>query len=395
MADILQGVRILDLSQVMAGPFGTLILGDLGAEIIKIENPEGGDLCRNNRQYVHKGESAYFLSLNRNKKSVTLNLHKKIALEAFYDLVKISDVVYDNFRPGTLEKFGIDYDTLKEINPAIISCSVSGFGAESPYKDRPALDLLIQAMGGVMSFTGEEKGRPPVRLGYPMGDLGAAMYAAMSVLAALFHRSVTGKGQRCDIAMLDAQLSFMTYRAQYYFLAGVIPEPIGSAHATSVPIRAFRTLDGEYVTIEASHEKFFRNLCTVLELPELTSDERFSTLAARTRNREALIHILEGKFLERTRDEWIERLVAGDVPAGPVNHLDEALAEASILARDMVVNVEHLGEPIKMVGNPIKMSGLGRQTFSAPPTLGQHNEEILARYLEYPPQKIQEILSSD
>lgn len=392
MADILKGVRILDLSQVMAGPFGTLILGDLGADIIKIENPEGGDLCRNNRQYLHKDESAYFLSLNRNKKSLTLNLRHEKAREAFYDLVKTSDVVYDNFRPGTLEKLGIDYETLQKLNPRIISCSVTGFGSDSPYKDRPALDLLIQAMGGVMSFTGEEVGRPPVRMGYPMGDLGAAMYATMAVLGALYHRGVTGKGQRCDIAMLDAQLSFMTYRAQYFFLAGVVPEPIGSAHSTSIPIRAFRTGDGKYVTVEASHEKFFRNLCTVIEQPELARDERFSTLAARAKNRDALIPILEKKFLERTRDEWMERLVAGDVPAGPVNQLDEALANPSILARNMVVDVDHLGESIKMIGNPIKMSGLGEQTFSAAPTLGEHNDEILGGYLNYSPEKIRDIL---
>jgi crotonobetainyl-CoA:carnitine CoA-transferase CaiB-like acyl-CoA transferase len=393
MAEILKGVRILDLSQVMAGPFGTLILADLGAEIIKIENPEGGDLCRNNRQYLHKGESSYFLSLNRNKKSVTLNLRNEKAREAFYDLVRISDVVYDNFRPGTLEKLGIDYETLKKLNPRIISCSVTGFGQDSPYKDRPALDLLIQAMGGVMSFTGEEPGRPPVRMGYPMGDLGGAMYATMAVLGALYHRQVTGNGQRCDIAMLDAQISFMTYRAQNYFLADVVPDPIGSAHATSVPIRAFRTRDGKYVTVEASHQKFFRNLCTVIGMPELASDERFVTLDVRGRNREVLLPILEQKFLEKTRDEWMALLIAGDVPAGPVNTLDEALANPSVIARNMVVNADHLGESIKMVGNPIKMSAMGEHTFRGAPTLGEHNDEVLAQLLGYAPDKISAILN--
>lgn len=392
MAEILKGVRILDLSQVMAGPFGTLILGDLGAEIVKVENPDGGDLCRNNRQYLHKDESAYFISLNRNKKSLTLDLRDEAARAAFYDLVRISDVVYDNFRPGTLEKLGADYETLRKVNPRIISCSVTGFGSDSPYRHRPALDLLIQAMGGVMSFTGEEKGRPPVRLGYPMGDLGAALYAAMAVLAALYHRGVTGVGQRCDIAMLDAQISLMTYRAQYYFLAGIVPQPIGSAHATSVPIRAFRTADGEYITIEASHQKFFRNLCKVLDMPELAEDERFATLDVRAKNRDALVAILERKFIERTRDEWMELLVAGDVPAGPVNHLNEALANPSILARNMVVDVEHGGESIKMVGNPIKMSALGEEIFSPPPKLGEHNEEILRNYLGYSDEQIYALL---
>ena len=189
---ILNKVRILDLSQIMAGPFGTLILADLGAEVIKIENPEGGDLSRATMHYTHKGESAYYLSFNRNKKSMTLNLRHEKAREIFYELVKGADVVYDNFRSGTLEKLKIDYDTLKKVNPKIISCSVSGFGSDSPYKDRPALDLLIQAMGGVMSFTGEP-GRPPVRLGYPMGDLGGGIFAAMAVLGALYYRELSGR----------------------------------------------------------------------------------------------------------------------------------------------------------------------------------------------------------
>lgn len=260
MAEILKGVRILDLTQYMAGPYETLILADLGAEVIKIENRKGGDLSRNIQQYTHKGESAYYLTFNRNKKSMTLNLRSDKAREIFYELVKISDVVCDNFRPGTLEKFKIDYESLRKVNPRIISCSVTGFGLDSPYKDRPALDLLIQAMGGVMSFTGEPGG-PPVRLGYPMGDLGGGIFGAMSVLAALYYRQITGKGQKCDIAMLDAQISLMTYRAQYYFLENVIPEPIGSGHVSAIPIRGFKAKDGKYLTIDAAQDKFFQNLC--------------------------------------------------------------------------------------------------------------------------------------
>jgi CoA:oxalate CoA-transferase len=387
MANILKGVRILDLSQIMAGPFGTMILADLGAEVIKIENPEGGDLSRNTRQYTHKGESAYYLSFNRNKKSMTLNLREERGRQIFYDLVKTSDVVYDNFRPGILEKLRIDYGNLKKANPKIICCSVSGFGSDSPFKDRPALDLLIQAMGGVMSFTGEPD-RPPVRLGYPMGDLGGGMYAAMAVLGALFYRQVTGEGQRCDIAMLDAQISLMTYRAQYYFLEGVIPKPIGSAHASAVPIRAFQARDGKYLTVEASQQKFFQNLCQVIGTEGLATDERFSTLAVRLKNRDALMKILEDKFLEKDRDEWVDLLVKGDVPAGPVNNLAESLSNPSVLARNMVVPVKHLGETIKMAGNPIKMSALGEEVFEGAPTYGQHTDEILSRYLGYTPEQI-------
>jgi crotonobetainyl-CoA:carnitine CoA-transferase CaiB-like acyl-CoA transferase len=390
MAQILKSVRILDLSQYMAGPYGTLILGDLGAEVIKFEAPEGGELSRMVRQYKHKGESAYYMSFNRNKKSVTMNFKSDKARKVFYEFVKISDVVWDNFRPGILEKFKIDYESLKKVNPKIISCSVSGFGSNSPYKDRPALDLLIQGLGGVMSFTGEP-GRPPARLGYPMGDLGGGVFAVMAVLAALYYREITGKGQRIDIAMLDAQISLLTYRAQYYFLEKVIPEPIGSGHVSAIPIRAFKTRDGKYLTVEASHEKFFQNLCAVFGMESLGKDPRFSTMDARLTNRDALFEIMEKKFLERDRDQWVDLLTKGDVPAGPVNNLAEALSDPSVLARNMVVSVNHLGDEIKMVGNPIKMSEMGPEVFEAPPTLGQHTEEVLSKYLGYSKEQIDDL----
>jgi crotonobetainyl-CoA:carnitine CoA-transferase CaiB-like acyl-CoA transferase len=382
MAEILKGVRILDLSQYIAGPYGTLVLGDLGAEIIKIENPEGGDLARNLRQYTHKGESAYYLSLNRNKKSFTLNFRSPKATEIFYELVKIADVVYDNFRSGMLERFKIDYESLKKINPKIISCSVTGFGETSPYKDRPALDLLIQAYSGVMSFTGEP-GRPPVRLGIPMGDLSGAMFAVMAVLGALYYRQVTGKGQRLDISMVDGLLSLMTYRAQYYFLEKEIPQPVGSGHVSAVPIRAFMAKDGKYLTIDAAQDKFFQNLCQVLGIEEVGQDPRFNSVGARLKNRDALFDILEKKFLEKNRDEWVDLLIKGDVPTGPVYNVAQALADPSVLARNMVVSVNHLGEEIKMLGNPIKMSEMGEEVFGGAPTLGQHTEQILSEYLGY------------
>lgn len=387
MADILKGVRILDLSQYIAGPYGTLLLGDLGAEIIKIENPEGGDLARNLRQYTHKGESAYYLSFNRNKKSLTLNFRNPKATEIFYELVKVSDVVYDNFRSGMLEKFKIDYQSLKKINPRIISCSVTGFGSDSPYKDRPALDLLIQAYSGVMSFTGEP-GRPPVRLGIPMGDLNGAMFAVMAVLAALYYRQLTGKGQRLDIGMLDGLVSLMTYRAQYCLMGKEIPEPVGSGHVSAVPIRAFKARDGKYLTIDAAQDKFFQNVCAVLAIAETGKDPRFNSVAARLKNRDALFEILEKKFLEKDRDEWVDLLIKGDVPVGPVNDVAQALADPSVLARNMVVPVDHMGEEIKMLGNPIKMSEIGEEVFMGAPTLGEHTEHILSGYLGYSKDKI-------
>ena len=390
MAEILKGVRILDLSQYIAGPYGTLVLGDLGAEIIKIENPDGGDLSRNIRQYTHKGESAYYLSLNRNKKSVTLNFRNPKATEIFYDLVKVSDVVYDNFRSGMLEKFKIDYDTLKNINPRIISCSVTGFGSDSPYKDRPALDLLIQAYSGVMSFTGEP-GRPPVRMGIPMGDLSGAMFAVMAVLGALYYRQVTGKGQRLDISMVDGLLSLMTYRAQYYFLEKAVPEPIGSGHVSQVPIRAYEGKDGKYLAIDSAQDKFFQNLCRAMGIEEVAKDPRFNSMGARLKNREAVDEILEKKFREKDRDEWVDLLIQGDVPVGPVNDLSQALNNPSILARKMVVPVNHMGEEIQMVGNPIKMSEIGEEVFAGAPTLGQHTGQVLQKVLGYSPNQIESL----
>jgi CoA:oxalate CoA-transferase len=387
MAEILKGVRILDLSQYIAGPYGTLVLGDLGAEIIKIENPDGGDLSRNIRQYTHKGESAYYLSLNRNKKSFTLNFRSPKATEIFYELVKVSDVVYDNFRAGMLEKFKIEYETLKKINPRIISCSVTGFGSDSPYKERPALDLLIQAYSGVMSFTGEP-GRPPVRLGIPMGDLSGAMFAVMAVLGALYYRQVTGKGQRLDISMVDGLLSLMTYRAQYYFLEKALPGPLGSGHVSQVPIRAYEAKDGKYLAIDSAQDKFFQNLCRAMGIEEVAQDPRFHSMGARLKNRAAADEILEKKFREKDRDEWVDILIKGDIPVGPVNNLAQALIDPSILARHMVVPVNHQGEEIQMVGNPIKMSEMGRETFEGAPTLGQHTEQILFERLGYSGEQI-------
>jgi formyl-CoA transferase len=291
-----------------------------------------------------------------------------------------------------LEKFKIDYDTLKKINPRIISCSVTGFGSDSPYKERPALDLLIQAYSGVMSFTGEP-GRPPVRMGIPMGDLSGAMFAVMAVLGALYYRQISGKGQRLDISMVDGLLSLMTYRAQYYFLEKAVPEPIGSGHVSQVPIRAYEGKDGKYLAIDSAQDKFFQNLCRVMGIEEVAKDPRFNSMGARLKNREAVDEILEKKFREKDRDEWVDLLIQGDVPVGPVNDLAQALNNPSILARKMVVPVDHLGEEIQMVGNPIKMSEIGEEVFEGAPTLGQHTERVLQKVLGYSPERIKALQS--
>jgi CoA:oxalate CoA-transferase len=386
MISPLSGVRVLDLSQMLAGPFGSMILGDLGAEIIKIEKPDGGDIGRGMPPHFFHGESVYFLSVNRNKKSMTLDLKDSQGLEIFYRLAKISDVVFDNFRPGILEKLRIDYDSLKKINSRIISCSVSGYGQTGPSKDQPAFDLIVQARGGIMSYTGEP-GRMPVRMGAPMGDLTGGLYAAHGVMAALYQREKTGEGQRLDISLLDSQLSLQIYRALYYLYAGEVAAPVGSGHVSAHPIGAFKTKTFDIV-IDTNTDKFFQELCELLGCGELASQPRFLTRADRLKNKEALYEILGNIFLQKTGKEWLERL-EGRLPAGPINTVDMALSDPQILARNMVVETTHRsGEKMKLLGNPIKMSSAPDGAAAPPPALGENTDQILRDLLNFSPGEI-------
>jgi len=385
----LAGIRVLDLSQLLAGPYGSMILADLGAEVIKIEKPGAGDIGRGMPPHFFQGESVYFLSINRNKKSITIDLKAKEGLEIFYRLVGLSDVVYDNFRPGVLEKLGLDYETLKKINPRIISCSISGYGQTGPFKDRPAFDLIIQARGGIMSYTGEP-GRMPVRMGAPMGDLSGGVFAAQGVLAALYQREKTGRGQRIDISLLDCQISLLIYRGLYYLFAGEIAQPVGSGHVSAIPIRAFKTKTFDIV-IDANTDKFFQELCAGIGQEALISDPRFGGRGERLKNKEALYAILEEAFLQKRGEEWLE-ILEGRVPVGPINTVDMALSDPQILARDMVVETTHRsGEKIKLLGNPIKMLTEGEKYFAPPPSLGEHTEEVLGKLLHFDPAEIQRL----
>jgi len=389
MTPPLSGVRVLDLSQMLAGPFGSMILADLGAEVIKIEKPGEGDIGRGMPPHYFHGESVYFLSVNRNKKSLTLDLKAKDGLDIFYRLVKVSDVVFDNFRPGIVEKLRIDHESLKKINPRVISCSVSGYGHTGPFKDRPAFDLIVQARGGIMSYTGEP-GRMPVRMGAPMGDLTGGIYAAHGVMAALYQREKTGQGQRIDISLLDSQLSLQIYRGLYYLYAGEIAQPVGSGHVSANPIRAFKTRTFDIV-IDANTDKFFQELCEGLDRQELASDPRFITRADRLKNKEALYGILEKVFLEKPGDEWLQRL-EGRLPAGPINTVDMALSDPQVRARNMIVETTHRsGEKMKLLGTPIKMSPAGEPQFTPPPALGEQTEQILKALLNFTPLEIKQL----
>jgi crotonobetainyl-CoA:carnitine CoA-transferase CaiB-like acyl-CoA transferase len=383
----LAGVRVADMTQALAGPFGSRFLGDLGAEVIKIEMPGTGDMTRKFAGPSLKGESGYFMAINRNKKSVTLNLRTEKGKEIFKKLIKVSDVVFENFRPGTTKKMGLDYDVLKEINPRIIYCAMSGFGSTGPYKYRPAFDYIIQAIGGVMSVVGEP-GRPPVHTGFPIADLNGGIFSVLAIVAALYARERSGAGQYIDVSMLDIMISMWAFMGQFYLLGGEIPGPVGSGHVTNVPLGAFKAKDS-YVVITCPQQKFYENLAAAIskEVPkfsDLPHDDRFSTPSKRLENREELGKILHEALPTKNRDEWLKIFEKADVPAAPVNNVAEAFRDPQVLSRNMIAEFDHpLGGKVKTMGNALKFSQVEKEVFNPPPLLGQHNEEIICDFLEY------------
>lgn len=385
----LSNIRILDLTLIMAGPYCTLILGDLGAEVIKIEKPGEGEGSRGMPPYYFEDESAYFIAMNRNKKSMTLDLKSGKGKEIFYELAKKSDVVVDNFRPGVVKKLGIGYDALKKINPRIICCSISGYGQTGLFKDRPAFDLVIQARGGIMSYTGEPE-QMPVRMGAPMGDLAGGLFAAQGILAALYQRERTGRGQMIDISLVDCQTSLLTYRAQYYFVGKEIAQPVGSGHVSAHPIRAFRTKTFDIV-IDANTDNIFVELCNAIGAPDMCTNPKFILRENRLKNKGELYAILEKVFLTKTGEEWLE-LLEKRIPIAPINTIDKALSDPQTLGRNMVPEIDYgNGKKLKILGNPIKMSEIEQEVFKAPPRLGQHTEEILTHILNYSSEQIKEL----
>ena len=392
MQTLLSGIRVLDLTRMLAGPYGTQLLADMGAEIIKIEDPTG-DPMRQMGPHFSRGESAYFLSANRGKKSVTLNLKSAEGRQIFFDLVAVSDVVFENFRPGVMERLGLTYDTLKSHKPSIILCSISGYGQNGPRREQPAFDLVLQALGGGLSITGEP-GQVPVRMGLPIADLAGGMFGAMAVAAALHRRGQTGEGAHLDISLLDGQVSLLTYMAQYYFISGEVPRSWGAQHENVVPYNAFATSDGSLV-VAAFAQKFWRGLCRALELDELADDPRFATNPDRRQNRNALNALLAERFETRSTAEWMTRLQEAGVPAGPIQRVDEVLDDPQILARNMRITVEHptIG-PLEMLGNPIKVSDT-EETITPPPLLSQHTEQVLSELLGYSPEKIAALQEAD
>ena len=386
----LEGIRVIDITTFMSGPFATMVLGDLGAEIIKIEQAGSGDSSRQIPPHFHEGESLYYISLNRNKKSVTLNLNTDKGKEILYGLVKKADIFFDNFRPGVLKKLGLDYERLKEINSQIISCSITAFGPDGPYGQRPAYDLTIQALSGAMSMTGEKEGRRPLRLGVPMGDLASSMWALVGIFAALRHRDKTGEGQLIDIALLDSLAAFITYPALYCTYAGEVAKPLGSGHQAVVPFDAFKTKD-YYMAVSCGNEKFWQLLCDALGLEELKTDPKFSKMGDRLKHKQELNSILNEVFATRTNAEWQAILDQAGVPCGAVNTIDKVLEDPAILHRNMVISVNHSGKDLRFFGNPIKMSATPITEYRTPPHLGADNEEVFGDYLGFSAQDVKKL----
>jgi len=388
---VIQGLKILDASRVMSGPFASMLLGDYGAEVVKVEDTDMGDETRHWYPPTIEGESAYYLSANRNKKDIALNLKTKDGLEIFRRLAKDSDVLIENFRPGVTQKLGIDYDVICKINPGIIYCSISGFGQTGPYRDYPGYDLIVFAMGGLMSITGEE-GRPPVRVGVPVADMCAGLYAVTAILAALRYRDQTGRGQRIDISMHDVQVSLLTHQAMSYFATGVDPVKHGSSHANLAPYQAFVGSDNEYFVLAIGNDKLWSDLCAALGDPAL-SDSKFQTNPDRMKNKTELISILNGHFLKKPAKFWIDFATKAGVPTGPISKISEVLSDEQVKSRNMLVEIPNprTGKQLKQLGTPVKFSEAKTSIRYAPPGQGEHSLEIL-RNLGYDEKQIQEFM---
>jgi len=369
----LDGVRVLDLSRVLAGPYATMVLGDLGADVLKVEHPERGDDTRHWGPPFSGGESAYFLSVNRNKRSIGVDLKDQEGLERVKKLAAGADVLIENWRRGALEKLGLGYKALREENPDLIYCSVTGFGP-GPDEDRPGYDFLVQARGGVMGITGQPGGEP-TKVGVAISDIVCGLFASNAILAALYRRSATGEGARIEVPLFESTLGWLANRGQEYLVSGEDTGLIGNAHPSIVPYQTFHASDKPLVVAVGNNTQF-ANLCRAIGRPELAEDERYATNPDRVSNREALISELQQEFGKRTADEWAEEIRAAGVPSGPVNTLADVFADEHVLGSGMLQAVDHPSAgPLEMVASPVIVDGEHLPIRHAPPTLGQHTEE--------------------
>jgi crotonobetainyl-CoA:carnitine CoA-transferase CaiB-like acyl-CoA transferase len=371
----LQGIKVLDLSRVLAGPYCTMVLGDLGADVIKVEPPEG-DETRGWGPPFAEGESAYYLCVNRNKRGIVINLKTNEGKKILRDLALQSDVLVENFRPGTLKNFGLDFETLHELNPKLIYCSITGFGQTGSMRDKPGYDLMIQAMGGLMSITGEPEGEP-MKTGVAVVDLFAGQTAIIAILAALQARTLTGQGQQLDISLFDSQLSWLANVASNYLISGKLPKRHGNAHPNIVPYQSFQASDG-WFAIAVGNDRQFVRLCELLGKPELGTDERFATNSGRVQNREEIIPLLASIFKTASVSDWLNKMEEAEIPCGPINNFERVFSMQTVTDHEMLIKMKHptIGE-LLLVGSPLKMSNTPVEYRLPPPLIGEHTEEVL------------------
>ncbi|MCK8058553.1 MULTISPECIES: CaiB/BaiF CoA-transferase family protein [unclassified Fusibacter] len=389
MAFALEGIKVLDLTRVLAGPYATMVLGDLGADIIKLEIPSTGDDSRMFGPFI-KEQSAYFMSLNRNKRSMTLNLKTEEGIRIFKELVKKVDVVVENFKPGTMDKLGLGYDTLIKLNPRLIYASSTGFGQTGPYSKKPAYDGVIQAMSGIMSITGPKDGEP-TRVGPSIADITAGLFTAIGILAALTSRQQTGAGQMVDVSMLDCQVAILENAIARYQATGEVPTPIGNRHASIVPFEPFETSDGTIV-IAVGNDKIWKSFCKCSGLKALAEDGRFMTNADRSNHYSQLRPIIADRIKEHTTSYWQALFDNNDIPSGPISGMDEVLKNEQVLAREMLVDIMHpVAGMTQIPGIPIKLSTTPGKITRPAPLLGEHTEEVLKEMLQMEPDEVEEL----
>ena len=402
MSGPLEGIRVIDLTRILAGPFSTMLMADMGADIIKVEQPGAGDPARGNGPFLspdgaessEQQFSTYFMSINRGKRSIAIDLSKPKGREVLLKLTETADVLIENFRPGTMQKLGLDYEVVKARNPRIVMCSVSGFGQSGPYAHRPALDVIVQGMGGMLSITGEP-GRGPVRPGASIGDITSALFATIAIQSALLERHNSGEGQYIDISMLDCQVAIMENAFMRYFTLGQTPQRIGTRHPSSTPFQAFQTADGHVVVaIMGGSTDQWPLFCAAIDHVELIDDERYTTGWSRTQHYDELIPVIEEVMRQKTTSEWVELLSDMGVPVGPVQDIAEVANDPQVNHREMFVELPHpvLGQ-VKFTGNPIKMSRTPSGPRRVPPQLGEQTSEVLTADVGLSPEDVAELFN--
>ena len=380
MTASLKGIRVLEMSQIMAGPTCGLLLADLGAEVIKIEKTPAGDDTRNFLPPEINGEAAAFMMMNRNKKGIALNLKDKDGIKIFKEMVKNSDVVLENFRKGTLEKLGIGYDVMSEINPKIILCEISGYGRTGPYADKGGFDLVAQGMSGLMSITGESKDKPPMKVGAPITDITAGLLASSGILAALIHREKTGEGQKVDTSLFEAGIVHTYWQSAIAGATGQSPGPLGSAHPLTAPYQAFKTKD-KWITVGASNQNTWLMLLKAINRQDLQENEMFSSNLSRKKNTTQLVDILNTELLKKTSDEWLKIFDNNGLPCGPINSITEMFEDPQTIHREMIIEVDNKkAGKSKAIGMPIKFSKSKTEKSKGAPNLGEHTREIMLSF---------------